>query len=97
MELGGVLLYAGMVLIFEHGDYRCGSGRVRFTLDRIAGLRTDRAQDWVVLEGQEKTPIGTWRPRRIEALVSCLKTACTASELRPVEKPAQDGRVRLRL
>lgn len=75
MELGGVLLGAGMVLTFVEGDYLYGNGPVQLTLERIVETRIEWDVAWVVLTGREKTSLGVWRDRRLQARVSALKKA----------------------
>lgn len=73
MKLGGVILGAGMVLDLSHGDYLYGDGRVRFTVERIVGTRTEWDCEWVILTGMEKQPqSGPWRSRRLQVRVSAL-------------------------
>lgn len=75
MQLGGVILGAGMVLEFDPGDYLYGDGRVRFTLAQVLEVRQEWGGDWVVLTGTEKLPQGPWRARRVQVRVSALKQA----------------------
>lgn len=75
MELGGVMLAAGMVLEVQAKDYLYGEGLVRLTVGEILEVREDWNCQWVVLTGQEKVPQGPWRARRIQIRVSALKTA----------------------
>ena len=72
MELGGVLLGAGMKLEVREGDYLYGNGTVVFTISRIGNVVEDWDGEWVVLEGQEKQLHGPWRPRAINVRVSAL-------------------------
>lgn len=79
MELGGVMLAAGMVLEVRPKDYLYGEGLVRLTIAEILEVREEWDCLWVVLTGQEKVPQGPWRRRRIQIRVSALKTALTST------------------
>lgn len=74
MELGGVLLGAGMELNLKAGDYLDGPGIVRFMIEKIVGTRQEHNADWVILVGRElPSATGGWRDRRIQVRVQALK------------------------
>lgn len=70
MELGGVMLGAGMVLNIAKDDHRSGGGRIDFMLLTVGEIQGG----WVVLDGEQRpTATSTWRTRRIEVRVSALR------------------------
>lgn len=80
MQIGGVILGAGMVLDLHAGDYLTGAGPLRFVVERILGTRQQDSAEWVVLTGVEQpTPVSAWRTRhllvRVSALSRCLVLA----------------------
>jgi hypothetical protein len=77
MQFGGMMLGAGMIMVFEEGDYLYGQGPVRFTLQRVVETRHEWGCEWIVMTGQEKAPLGPWRERRIQVRTSALKKALT--------------------
>ena len=79
MELGGVLLGAGMMLQIQPGDYMCGDVMIRFTVLRIVEVCRDPGGSWVVLEGDVKHPNGPWYRQRITVRVKALKKSLIAA------------------
>ncbi len=74
MELGGVLLGAGMILDIAKEDYLDGDQRIEFMIEQIIETRRERQCNWVVLEGMQRpNAITGWRSRRIQVRVSALK------------------------
>jgi len=74
MELGGVLLGAGMELSVAHGDYLYGAGRVRYLIRQVIEVRHEWNCEWVILDGMERpNATAPWRPRRLQVRVSALK------------------------
>ncbi len=74
MELGGVIVCAGMEMLLRPGDYREGHSTVSFLIIRVIETRTDDDTDWLVLDGAERpTPTSPWRFRRIQVRISALK------------------------
>lgn len=73
MEIGGILLGAGMMLEVQQGDYQYGEGPVRFTITTVKTVTEDWDGHWVLLEGQEKLPHGPWRVRHIKVRTTALK------------------------
>lgn len=74
MEIGGVLVYAGMQLDIAEGDYLYGAGRVSFLLGRVVEIRREWGISWVILTGAETPPSApAWRPRRLQVRVEALK------------------------
>lgn len=78
MQLGGIILGAGMVLELTGEDYLYPVGTIRFTVRRILGRTTKDNEQWVLLEGVEKQPAGgPWRDStvlvRVSSLSKCLQ------------------------
>lgn len=74
MEIGGVLVYAGMQLDIAENDYLFGSGRVSFIVGRVEEMRRQWDIDWVIFTGAETPPTApAWRPRRLQVRVASLK------------------------
>ncbi len=72
MQLGGVILGAGMVLELTDDDYLYPVGALRFTVQRIMATTVKDGEHMVLLEGVEKVPEGPWRNSTIVVRVSSL-------------------------
>lgn len=69
MQLGGVILGAGMQLNINSADYLHGDRPVCLILKRVVC----QVGEWVILEGQQQpTPTTPWRPRRLQVRIAAL-------------------------
>lgn len=74
MQIGGVLVGAGMQLLLRPDDYLHGENEVTFVIARIVEARYEWDCDWLVVDGDEQpTPTSPWRACRHQIRVSCLK------------------------
>jgi hypothetical protein len=76
MQLGGVILGAGMPLNIAEGDYLYGTGDIYLIIKSILSVHEESGTEWVVIDGQEKIRNnGPWRYRKVQVRVSALKKA----------------------
>ncbi len=79
MQIGGVLLAPGTVLVVAPDDYLDDDDvPVMITVERILCTYAANGREWVAVEGMQRPESGfCWRPRQLTINVKALKRCMT--------------------